>query len=207
MKKLVTVVLAVGIFATFFSIHPAPAQAQAQTASDIKAALEVWRVEMDYVKANRPSKVNGFLVGSASGKMGTIQTRKKFASIDIDAFSCALAESVASGEEWSAFVNENRAWTMSNVQLGKFAYPILAMVKSSNGMVFTIVPAVLKAKINIEPGAVLHSSGYVIESDRSIKTGDTLYVLMVGDNILSAEAIEGAKEGNESKPRFTAFPE
>lgn len=172
------------------------------------AAIDVWRVEMDYVKVNKPQMVNGFLVGSGGGVMGTIGVKKALSNIDCDAFICTLVMSVTAGEKISAFVTEGRyALSMTNVKLGEFAFPFVAVVQSSSGEVFTTFPAILKAKIDIKAGSVLHSNGFSIETKRPIKTGDTVPVLVVGDNILSVEAVGKTADGSEAKPWFTAFRE
>jgi hypothetical protein len=173
------------------------------------AAIEAWRIEMNYVRANRPSRVNGFLVGSGGGMIGSIVTKLALTNIDTDAFACAVVEPVKADESYSAFVNakEGQAWSMTNVQVEQYAYPIMAMVKSSNGQSFTIYPALLKAKINIKAGDVLHSGKYAIETTRQIKAGETFPVLIVSDSVLSAEAAKGAVEGSDSKPLFAAFPD
>ena len=185
---------------------------QPTTSADVSAAIDAWRLEMAYVKANRPRRVNGFLtgsiVGSSKAQLGTIKVKKTQSNIDSDAFTCTPAHPIGAGEEgWSAFVTDNQALSMSNVQMGQFAYPIVAMVKTSDGRVFTIVPAILKAKIDINAGAGLHSKGYTVETKRPVKAGDEIAVLLVGDNILSVEELEEAKESSEVKPWLIIFPD
>jgi transcriptional regulator CtsR len=169
-----------------------------------KAVIEAWRIEMNYVRANRPTRVNGFLTGSGRGQMGTIRIKKVLSGIDSELFRCTLLEPIKGGDDWSALVNSGQAWSMSDVELNNLAYPIVAMIKGSSDRTFTVVPAVLKAKMDIEPNRIMRSSGYAIESRRSIKAGDSIPVLIVGDHVLSVEAAEDA-DGGETKPWFTAL--
>jgi hypothetical protein len=170
------------------------------------AAIEAWRVEMNYVKTNQPNRVNGFLVGSGSGRMGTIKLNRDAPGMNTDAFTCSPIEPIsAGGDGWSSFVGENYAWSMSDVQLKNLAYPILGMVKTSGGEVFTLVPATFKAKIDIAAGDVLSLSGYSIASKRAIKAGDSFYVLMVGKNVLSVESADGANYDSKAEPWFVGL--
>lgn len=173
--------------------------------AEIGSAIEAWRVEMAYVRTNRPSHVNGFLVGGGEGKMGTIVVKTGFSNISSDAFICTLVKQVeADSEGWSAFVADNHAWSMSNVMLGEYSYPIIGQVKTSDGEVFTIFPAVLKAKTDIEAGGVQGSGVYVIKSKRSIKAGDTVPALIVGKSIFSIEAVDATTESSQQEPWFSA---
>ena len=59
-----------------------------------------------------------------------------------------------------------------------------------------------------------HYDGFVIRAKRSVKAGDAIPVLVVGDtsgaaamSVLSVEAAEGAMEPSKAEPWFTAFPE
>lgn len=173
---------------------------KAQVSGNIQqsAAVDAWQIEMAYVKANKPHRVNGFLVGSGEGSLGSIVLKKAISKIESDAFTCALFEPVTADQKWSAFVKGNQSWSMSNVQVGQFAFPIVAMVKTPTNRTFTIFPATLRAKLEIKAGSAMTSGEYVIEAERSIKAGDTFPVLIVGNNILSVEATGG-------KPWFTAL--
>jgi len=168
--------------------------------------IEAWRIMMDYVKNNKPHMVNGFLVGSGGGMMGNIVVRKDLSNIDSDAFICTPVKQLKAGETISAFVTQSHSLSMGNVKLKQFAYPFVAMVKSSNGEAFTIFPAVLKAKIDIKTGNVMHLKGFAIETKRPIKAGDKIPVLVIGDNILSVDAVKRT-DGSEDMPWFTAFLE
>jgi hypothetical protein len=189
------------------TVLTSPATTGSVPGAEVSAAIDAWRIEMAYVKANRPHRVNGFLVGSGGGTMGTIVLKKGLSSIDGGAFTCTLLKPVVAGEEWSAFVMGSQSRSMSNVEMGQFAYPILAMITVSGGKVFTVVPATLRAKIDINLGAVLHSKGYAIETKHPVKAGDTIPVLVVGDNIVSVDPLEGTNETDRSKPWFIASPE
>jgi len=177
-----------------------------QVVSARDTAFEAWRVEMNYVQTNRPHRVNGFLTGSGSGQIGTIRVKHSIANINNDTFTCSLIEPInADDEGWSSFVADNHSWSMSDVQLNDLAYPVLAMVKTSNGTVFTIVPATFNAKVDIAVGAILHSNGYAIESKRAIKAGDLFNVLRVGNNIFSVEAVEGTNYDGKAEPWFVVL--
>jgi hypothetical protein len=171
--------------------------AQVADNAQLSAAVDAWQIEMAYVKANKPQHVNGFLVGSGGGAMGSIVLKKALSKIESDAFTCTLLKPVTADQKWSAFVKDNQSWSMSDVQVGQSAFPIVAMVKTSTDKVFAIFPATLRATTEIKAGAAVTSKDYVITAARAIKAGDTFPVLIVGHNILSVEATDG-------KPWFTA---
>ncbi|MGA2906612.1 MAG: hypothetical protein ABSE36_02820 [Terracidiphilus sp.] len=84
--------------------------------------------------------------------------------------------------------------------LGEYSYPIIGQVKTSDGKVFTIFPAVFTAKTDIEAGGVQQSGVYVITSKRSIKAGDTVSALIVGNSIFSIEPFDATKGSSQQEP-------
>lgn len=185
--------------ATHSPAQDAPAMQPQDT--NIGSAIEAWRVEMAYVRTNRPSHVNGFLVGGGGGMMGTIVIKERLSGISSDAFTCTLVKPVeADSDGWSAFVADNHAWSMSDVMLGEYSYPIIGQVKTSDGKVFTTFPAVFTAKTDIEAGGVQQSGVYVITSKRSIKAGDTVSALIVGNSIFSIEPFDATKGSSQQEP-------
>jgi hypothetical protein len=189
------------------SIAEAP-KSKDENVATLDAAIEAWRIEMDYVRTNRPQVVNGFLVGSGDGMMGSIVIKQDVPNIDDDAFSCTQVDQLTAGRRISAIVkvNEGQSRSMGDVRLNDLAHPIVAMIRTTNSKTFTIIPAVLKAKIDISAGRAMRLGGYIIDSQRSIKRGDTLPVLMVGDFILSVEDVGKINGGEQTKPWFSAFP-
>jgi len=173
-------------------------QAQVAAGTSKSAAIDAWQIEMAYVKANKPHRVNGFLVGSGEGQLGTLRMQKDISKIESDAFVCTLIEPISANDDISAFVNGNQAWSMSDIQVGQFAYPMVGMVKTSTGKTFSIFPANCQAKIDIKPGHPAAIKGYTISARHPIGTGEQFPVLVVTDNIISIEETDG-------KPSFTAL--
>lgn len=131
-------------------------------------------------------------------------------SVDNKAF--AVAHVQVKGEVFAAMASEDQAWGINKIPLlnstSEVQYPIWGSVKCSDGKFKSVFPVVLKAKVDIEAGHVIHSDGYEIEVKRSVKAGDSIPAIRVGDtSVVSAEAAEGAKKSSEARPWFTAFKE
>jgi len=98
--------------------------------------------------------------------------------------------------------SEDQAWSIDKTPAG---YPILAMVKSSDGKFRSLFPSSCKVKIDIKAGAPLHSGRHEVETKRSIKASDSIPVLFVGESLLSVEAADGPGKGSQAQPWFTVF--
>jgi len=123
----------------------------------------------------------------------------------------ALVAMVSSDQAWSVYTagaaqrsqdekgdSTNDRTSARDVGAVLAKYPVVGMVKTSDGNIHWLYPAVLKAKTDIQAGKVVQGDGYQIETERSVKAGDSISVLVVGGVILS---IEGTAA---SKPWFTA---
>jgi hypothetical protein len=86
--------------------------------------------------------------------------------------------------------------------------PTIAILPYSDGSSQIVFPAVLKVKIDMKAGEVIHSDGYEIQAKREVKAGDTIAVFRVGGtSIVSiAKDAPNAKPG-ETGPWFTAVKE
>ena len=131
-----------------------------------------------------------------------------------NAFACTPVHPLKKGDTLAADISNYEIWGREHAQLSVGTYnvkhPILGLVaetfKDKDGSEYfkyvTVYPTVCKAKTDIKAGVALHSSGYVIETSRSVKAGDSIPAVCVyGDEILSVGA------GSEARPWFTAFPE
>ena len=121
-----------------------------------------------------------------------------------EAFACDFVQ--VKGEVLVAYTSESGAMSINTMPVtdgeNVVRYPVMSTIKVLGGEFRIVLPAVLKAKIIIKTGDIVHYGGYVIEATRTIKAGDSISVLVVGGtSVLSVEAGEGAK------PWFTAFKE
>ena len=130
-----------------------------------------------------------------------------YAAIDNKTFTCTLIQQLKDGDLLPAMVSTAQAFSIDRVHAG---YPLLAMIKGPDGEHRALMPALLKFKIDIQPGEVLHSDNLDIETTRKIKAGDSVTVLYInGPVILSVEAAEEDRKAPEfpakAKPWFTVF--
>jgi hypothetical protein len=152
--------------------------------------------------------------GKASTFLPAKITAFEIPSVDIQAFFCTPVKPLNKGEEIAAQIQitggQEYCWSTTTVPLlvgtNSVQYPILALQKNQ-----TVYPVVLKAKVDIKAGDVIHSDGYEIEVKRSVKAGYSIPAVCVIGNrvlsVLSVEAAEGANKSSEAKPWFTAFKE
>ena len=120
------------------------------------------------------------------------------------AFDCKFVQ--AKGERLAAYTSESGGRSVDTMPVvdgkNEVLYPVLASLKCSDGVFRTVLPAELKAKVNIKAGHIVHLGGYLIEAKRLIKVGDSIPVFVVaGTSVLSVET------GDGGKPWFTAFKE
>lgn len=105
------------------------------------------------------------------------------------AFSWAAIRPLKKGEALSAQVSEGQGWSVETAQLsdaafdGKDYLPFPVMAQLEHQSVF---PAVLKMRVAIKPGTVIHSGGYEITASRAVSPGDTIPILCVGNDSLLA---------------------
>ena len=152
------------------------------------------------ISSDPSGKSRAFLSGaiSISGDIQTIETKS---------FTCIPVKAFKKGDKVAAMLSDDQAWSVDKMPLqvgtNKVQFPILAMVKCSDGF-HGIFPAVLKMKADVVAGETLKADGYQIDSNRAVKAGNSISVLLIGDSLLSAEAAEEVKNKSESKPWFTA---
>jgi hypothetical protein len=130
-----------------------------------------------------------------------------FATIDNEAFTCTLVDDwmrtkAKEGDQLAAMVSRGQAFSMDE----EAGFPTLAMITGADGVMRVLMPAVVKFKIDVKVGAVLHLNGYDIHTSRTIKAGDSIPVLYInGPAILSVGAAGGVKAGARATPWFSAF--
>jgi hypothetical protein len=139
---------------------------------------------------------------------GEISISADISAIDTKVFTCTPVQPFKKGDKVAAQVSEDQAWSVDKralrVGANQVTYPILAMVKSSDGF-HSIFPALLKSKIDIRASETLRLDGYQVETKRAVKAGDTIPVLLIGDALLSVEPADGAKDKSDTKPWFAAY--
>jgi len=131
---------------------------------------------------------------------GQIIVHTNVQSFSNKAFSVGISDagSLKEGDQLPAQVGGDTVYSMDKEDLTvggvETHYPILAIVDGK-----AVWPAVLEAKTDIGAGQTLHVGGYVVQSERAIKTGGRILVLVIsGDSVLSI---------SKDKPWFTAFKE
>jgi hypothetical protein len=144
---------------------------------------------------------NTYLAGAISvgGDISTIETKS---------FTCTPVQSFKKGDKVAAFVSEDQVWSVDThpLQVGtsQVVFPILGIVKAS-GSFQTLLPGVLRVKIDIGAGEALRADGYEIVAKRAVSAGNSISVLIVEDALLSVEAAGAAGKGGGEKPWFVAF--
>lgn len=130
-----------------------------------------------------------------------------FYDVDNDIFACTLANGpLQQGDVIDVMASKNQTWSVNTVPLpvgtAKIKCPIIGAVKGLNGDVQVLLPALMRFKVDIPAGRVLHSTGslgFDIESTRSIKAGDTIAVLFVsGPATLAIEATDRTADKSEA---------
>jgi len=151
------------------------------------------------LSADKSGKPRTFLAGQAS--MG-----RDLSGVETKAFTVTLPMPFKEGQAIPALTSEDQAWSLAKhgMQVGtrQIDYPIWAMVKCADGW-HTIFPAILKFKIDMKAGAVLHVDDLQIDSKRAAKAGDSVSIILVnsatGFSMLSIETTQ------PSAPWFTAY--
>jgi len=167
-----------------------------------------------YNKNVQSVKSSAIAASDKSGKSrtfiaGKISIQRDLSKIENKAFIATLAQPLKENEELAAMTSADQAWSISKhtMQVGErqIDYPILAMVKCSDGM-HTLFPAVLTFKIDIKAGETVHVDGFQIESKRAVKAGKSISVILVGlSSMISIETTqESANAGATANPWFTA---
>lgn len=131
-----------------------------------------------------------------------------FQKDDNEIFTYTPAQPLKGGDVIAATVSDDQSWSVRTKPIGtkKVQYPVIAMVRASDGIFYILTPGVLKLKVDIKAGEALHSNDYDIETKRSLKAGDSIPVLHCGNrSLISVEAAEGIKKGVKAEPWFTAF--
>ena len=129
-------------------------------------------------------------------------------AFDNDIFTCTAVRPLKAGDVVAMMLSEDQGWSVAKTPIGtdKVAYPVMAMLKRSDGKFLSVFPAILKINTDIKAGAVLHAGSHEIKTTRSIKAGDSIPVLFIGwRSILSVGATDRATKDSEAQPWFTVF--
>lgn len=172
----------------------APAS-RAQERAEPKPAVEQPAIT---ISSGGDGKYRTFLAGNADIK-SDLATGAEHTS-----FGYKVAHPLKQGDKVAVQMSEDQTWSLEkhSMQVGTktFECPILAEVKCSDGKFRSLLPAILTAKSDIIAGSVIHTDGFEIEANRSIKAGDSISMLLVGDALLSIEMAEA-----DTKPLLTVF--
>jgi hypothetical protein len=148
------------------------------------------------------------IVESGVSFAGAIKLTGDIPSLDNKAFACTQAPYIKNGSQFAA----RGSWSMDTDSVevdGRAAdVPTIAMLSCSDGSSLCVFPAVLKAKIDMKAGEIIHSDGYEIQTTRAVKAGETIAVFRVGDTSVVSVASDGkGANADASNPWFTAFKE
>jgi hypothetical protein len=155
------------------------------------------------ISTEKSGKARSFVAGeiSVSGDIPAIETKS---------FTCTPVRKFKKGDKVATMTSADgdQAWSVEEhsfrVGTNQVAYPILALVKCSDGA-HGLFPSVLKINTDIRVGETLKSDGYQIEAMRAVKAGESISVLRSGESLLSVETADAGKDRSEAKPWFTAF--
>ena len=142
---------------------------------------------------------------------GDISVDGDISPIDMPAFTCTPVAIFKHGDKVPALISDNEAWSVTTKPLllgtKSVSFPFLATIKNGAGETEVLVPAILKIKTQINPGAPLHTNGLQVTTTRTLKAGELLPVLAVGDSVMSLEASSNPQNPADLKPSFTIFPD
>lgn len=119
---------------------------------------------------------------------GEITVGADIPAIETKLFICTTVQPFKKGDKVAGFfeigqAGQNKLWSLvrHSFQVGasQIAYPIMAIVPSSDGAGHSLIAATLQAKTDIAAGARLNADGYRIETERAVATGESIPVLYV----------------------------
>jgi len=142
--------------------------------------------------------------------LGHIALARDVSTVENEAFISTLAQPLKANEEFAAMVSDNASWSVAkhamSVGTKQIEFPIVAMVKTSDGRPHTCFPGSLVLKVDIKADEVVHVGDFQIESKRSMKKGESLSVILVGlSAMLSIDALEQNGSTTAAAPWFTAY--
>jgi len=147
--------------------------------------------------------------GSVAGKATTeIAVSRDLPVIETKAFEWTPASrQVKEGDKIAAIISDGQAWSVekqtADAGSKQVAYPIYGWLKTPRGAV-AVAPGVLRAKIDVKQGKTVES-GYDIEAARALAADESIFVLLVGDSLMSLDAGEETTGSSAPVPRFAAF--
>ena len=183
------------------------------------------------IETNSKQQVTSATAAKGLGESGALRAKAQVPSISIQngrtflagqmniggdvqsftnkAFACTMVQPLAKGDVIAAQVSSDQAWGYSKTSLplgeGKTVQlPMLVMVKSSDGEMRSLFPAVVRPKADIKAGKT-SLEDYQIESKRAVKEGEAIGALLVGESVISFEPVDESSKGGDLKPWFAAF--
>jgi hypothetical protein len=130
--------------------------------------------------------------------------------VDNKTFTCATVQPLKKGDKIAARTSDDQAWSADKFSFkigdNTVAYPVMAMVKCSDGNFQVLFAAKTTIKVDMKAGEVIHSEGFSIEAKRAIKAGETIPTILIGDSPISIEADSQAQDSKaKPKPFLTIF--
>jgi hypothetical protein len=142
---------------------------------------------------------------------GDISVDGDILPVDLPTFTCTPVAIFKDGDKVPALISDNEAWSVATkpIQFGtkSVSFPILATIRNGTGETEVLVPAVLRIKAQVNQGAPLHAGGLQVTTTRTLKVGEVLSVLVVGDSVLSLDVGPMPQNPADLKPSFTIFPD
>lgn len=125
---------------------------------------------------------------------GEISISVDIPSIDTRLFTCTPLQPFKAGDKIAMMMSEDDAWSVETRSFPKAAtdleYPVIGMVKASDGF-HSIIPVLFVTKLDLKPGAPMEVDGYQVSVSRTIRAGESIRALRVGDSVLSFEKTIG----------------
>jgi hypothetical protein len=132
--------------------------------------------------------------------------------IETQAFTCTTIQPIKKGDKVAGYfevgqAGQNKLWSVAThafeVGANQVAYPIMAIVPSSDGAGHSLIAAILQAKTGIAAGSSLRADGYQIETERAVAAGESIPALyVIGQNTIALLSIAAS---GERKSVFAAF--
>jgi hypothetical protein len=141
---------------------------------------------------------------------GQVSIGADITPVDNKTFTCSTVQPLKKGDNIAAKTSDDQAWSADKYSFkigdNTVNYPIMAMVKCSDGNFQVLFAATTTIKVDIKAGEVIHSEDFEIEAKRAVKAGEIIPTILVGNSPISIEAGPQAKDSSDKpKPFLTIF--
>lgn len=142
--------------------------------------------------------------------LGKIEISGDLPTVDNKSFTSTLFHPLHKGDVIAAYTSEDQAWSgaKQTVEISnkKSEWPILAMVKCTDGAFHSMFPIDLNMKTAVAAGTTANLEDFQIESTRAITAGQHIPAIAgASDSMLSMEADDETKPRSETKPWLAIY--